>query len=799
MTNFWQDLRYGIRMLLNKPGFTSIIVITLALGIGANTAIFSFVNSVLLRPLPFDQPEQLVRVYEKRIRQGRMRNPASGPDFLDWQQQQTVFQQIAAFTTLSANLTGADEPEQLTGLAVTSDLFKLLRVEPLQGRTFLPEEFKPDPTDAVILSYSLWQRRFAAKDDIIGQALILNGRRHTIVGVMPRGFQFFDKRVEFWSPLLINAQGNRAGHFLDVIARLKPGVTVEQAQTELQTIASRLEQQYQENTGHSVNVFPLHNEIIGQVSQGLWVLMSAVGFLMLIACANVANLLLAQITIRKREMAIRAALGANRWRVIRQLLTESLLLAGFGGALGLLLGFWGIDLLIALSPDNTPRLDEVSVDFRVMGFTLLLSLLTGIIFGLLPAIQAAKSDLTKALKESSHTSANSFQRNRARNLLVIAEVAIALVVLAGAGLMIRSFVQLRAVNPGFNPENVLTIQFSLLGSRYREEPIQAAFIEQSLERLGALPGVQSIGAVVALPFGKITGTRGFQIENNTPQSGEIRNASFNLCSHNYFRTLNIPLLNGRDFTAQDVQGQPEVVIINEHMARHYWPDEDPLGKRIRITGEGPWRTIVGVVGNVHSTKLELEPGPEMFYPLLQSPFPQLSLTLRTSNDPKSLIDIIRSEIREIDADLPVSNIVLLNELIAESIAPQRLNTFLIGVFSVLALLLAAIGIYGVVAYGVTQRTHEIGIRMALGAQTSTVLKLVVKQGMTLALIGVVLGLGTAFALTRLIKTLLFGVSATDPLTFIIIALLLLLVALLACWIPARRATKVNPMIALRFE
>ena len=797
----FQDLRYGVRMLLKKPGFTLIAVLTLALGIGANTAIFSFVNNLLLRPLPFSEPEQLVRVYEKRIRQGRIRNPVSGPDFLDWRQQQSVFQQMAAFDNGSANLTGMGEPEQLTGLRITADLLTLLRVSPARGRAFAPEEFKPDSTDAVIVSHGLWQRRFGGKNDIIGQSLTLNGRSRTVVGVMPQEFQFFDKDVEFWSPLFINPQSNRADHAFNVIARLKAGLTLVQAQAEMETIAARLEQQYPDlNTGHNVNVFPLHDETVGNLSHGLWVLMGAVGFLMLIACTNVANLLLARTVVRSREMAIRAALGAHSWRVIRQLLTESLLLATSGGALGLLLGYLGINLLIALSPDNTPRLHEVRLDFTVLGFTLLLSLVTGIIFGLLPAFQSAKPDLTEALKESNRGSVAAFQRHRARSLLVIAEVAIALVVLTGAGLMVRSFVQLRAVNPGFNQENVLTVQLSLVGSKHRGPQMQTAFVERALERLGTLPGAQSAGAVVALPFGRFPGGgRGFEIENRPQQPDEIRNARFNSCSPNYFRTLDTPLLKGRDFTARDAQGEPEVAIINESMARRYWQAEDPLGHRIRLTGNNPWRTIVGVVGDVHSKELKVEPGPEMFFPFQQSPFPVFSLMVRAVDDPKSLIGAVRSEIRGIDPDLPVSEIATMEELVTVSIAPQRLNTFLIGLFSALALTLAAIGIYGVMSYAVTQRTQEIGIRLALGAKPDDVLKLVVKQGMALVLIGIAVGLTASFGLTRLLKTLLFTVSPTDPLTFTVIPLSLTLVALFACYLPARRAAKVDPLIALRAE
>jgi putative ABC transport system permease protein len=801
MRTLLQDMRYGMRMLMKRPGFTLIAVFTLALGIGANTAIFSVINGVLLRPLPYAESDRLVRVYEKRLKLGRQRNSVSAPDFFDWRNRNRVFEDLAAYTPWSTNLTGGEEPERLMGTVTTASLFSVLGVHPALGRAFLPEEDQPNGNRVVVLSHHLWQRRFGSDPGIVGKPIVLNGNPYTVVGVMPAGFEFPSKETELWATLGLDPsnQEGRGSHFLDVIARLKPGVTLQQAQTNMDTVAGELEKQYQVNTGHGVNIFPLYEEIIGSVRPALMVLLGAVGFVLLIACANVANLLLVRTVGRQKEIAIRTTLGASRRRIIQQLLTESILLGVLGGALGLLLAFWGTDLLISISPTDMPRISEISIDRRVLAFTFATSLLTGVIFGLLPAFQALRINVNESLKIEGRGTVGSSSRSRARSVLIVMEVALALVLLVGAGLLIKSFKRLQEVDPGFKADQVLTMQLSLPRSKYPKPEQQAAFMQQALERIASAPGVDSVSAVVAPPLSGFSASRYFQIEGRPPQpAGEGFNTGFNAASPDYFRTLSIPLLEGRDFTRQDVLGTPEVVIINEAMARRYWPGEDPLGQRLRIAEE-PWRTVVGVVGNVRHTGLDEEPKPEMFYPLMQSPLSFMTLMVRSTADEKSLIAAVQREIRAVDADLPVFSIKTMEQLISESVSSRRLNMILLTTFAVVALTLAALGIYGVMAYSVSQRTHEIGVRMALGAQASDVLRMVIGQGMILTFTGVGIGLLAALGLTRLMSSLLYGVTATDPLTFAAVALVLSLVALLASFIPARRATRVDPMVALRYE
>jgi putative ABC transport system permease protein len=801
MESLIRDIRYGARVLARRSGLVFVAITTLALGIGANTAVFSVVNSVLLNPLTYKDPDRLVRVYEKRLQLGRTRNVASAPDFLDWRAQNQVFDRMAAWTGWGANLTGeGGEPERISGALVTADLFPLLGVEPLHGRTFLPEEDGPgDRGYVVVISHGLWQRRFGGDPSIVGSTVTLNTRSLTVVGVMPPGFQFPTAEAEIWVPLGLNPAdpGNRGSHFLDVVARLKPGVTLEQAQAEMDAIAGRLEQEYPVNTGHGVNLFHLFDETVGNIRPALIVLLAAVGFVLLIACANVASLLLSRAAARRKEMAIRAALGASRMRLIRLMLAESLLLAAAGGAAGLLVAVWGVDGLIAISPADTPRLDEIRIDSRVLIFTSAVTLLTGIVFGLIPALQASRTEMTDSLKEGGR--ALGPIRNRARSFLVISEVALSLLLLVGAGLTINSFIRLSSLDPGFDSDNVLTMMLNLPGSKYREPHQQVAFMQRVTSDLGEIPGIESTGLVIILPFGGGSGSRYFQIEGRPPQPpGQGLNANFNLSGPGYFRTLGIPLLRGRDFTDQDTRDKPEVAIINAEMARQFWPDEDPLGKRIRI-GDSPWRTIIGVVGDTRQSKLDVGPRQEMFYPMLQSPSLFMTLTVRTSGEPKEYISAVRDRVMSLDADLPLYSIRTMNERLAESVAPQRFTLLLMSIFAIVAIALAAIGIYGVMSYNIAQRTHEIGIRMAIGAKTSDVLKMFVRQGMVLAASGMAIGLGAALALTRLMTSLLYGVSVRDPLTFFIVILLLAIVALAACYIPARRAMKVDPMVALRYE
>ncbi|HEX7955639.1 MAG TPA: ABC transporter permease, partial [Pyrinomonadaceae bacterium] len=607
---------------------------------------------------------------------------------------------------------------------------------------------------------------------------------------------------ELWAPLALSTQepGNRGSHYLNVVARLKDGVTAEQAQAEMEAIASRLEQQYPVNVGHSVNIFPLHDEVVGAVRPALLLLLGVVGFVLLIACANVANLLLARGASRQTEIAVRTALGAGRLRIVRQLVTESLLLAFAGGTLGLMLSVWGVDSLVKLIPADMPRVGEIGVDRWVFAFTSLVSFSTGVLFGLLPALQVSKGNFHEALKEGGRgPSSGSSRQSRLRGVLVVAEVAAALILLIGAGLLGESFVRLRSVSPGFDPSNVLTMQLSLPPAKYKEPGRQAAFLQQVLERVESLPGVRAAGAVVGLPLGGNSASRYFQIEGRPPKpAGEGLNTNFNLASPNYFRALGIPLKSGRYFGEHDAAGAPEVVVINETMARRFWPDEDPLGKRLRI-GENPWRTVVGVVSDVKNDGLGAESKPEMFYPLAQSPLPFMTLVVRSDADPAALVAAVRGAVREVDKEQPVYDVKTMEQRVAESVSPQRLTALLVGLFAALAATLAAVGIYGVISYTVTQRTHEIGVRVALGARGVDVLRLVVGQGMRLVLAGVGLGLVGALALTRLVSSFFFGVSAADPAVYGGVSLLLLAVALLACLVPARRAAKTDPMVALRYE
>ncbi len=818
MNAIWQDLRYGARMLLKKPGFTLIAVITLALGIGANTAIFSVVQAALLSPLPYDESSRLVVVWQSYPQRGMDLVPMSFPNFVDLRDQAQVFEEVGVFGNISMSLTGSGEPERITGMRVSATLLPISGVAPLMGRAFLPEEDRPGGNRVVTLSHGLWQRRFGADPQIVGENIILDDQSRTVVGVMPPDFDFPPPfkitfasipvtypSADFWVPVALdaNTQGRGSRNF-GMIGRLKPGVTLQQARAEMNTIARRLEQQYAGgNTGLELRLLPLYEQVVGKVGPVLYLLFGAVGFVLLIACANVANMLLARSAGRASEIAIRLALGASRWRLIRQLLTESLLLSLLGGGLGLLLASWAVDLIVAISPDSLPRVKEVGINGPVLGFTLLISLLTGIVFGLAPALQASKPDLNEALKEGGRSAAGSFGRSRLHGLFVVAEVALALVMLVGAGLMMNSFVRLQRVNPGFNPENLLTVRVSLPQSRYGQTPQQTSFYQQVIQRFETLPGAQSVSAIDTLPF-QNENNGGLRIEGYAPSSFYDRpQANYRTISPSYFRVMGIPLRRGREFRPDDVAGQPGVAIINEEAARRFWPNQDPIGKRISPDGAGfppgVWLSIVGIAGDVRHSTLDAAPKPEVYWAYPQYPVRSLTFVLRTTIEPMSLAAAARKEIWAVDQDLPITRLQTMEGLISASIAQQRLYLSLMGVFAAVALLLAAVGIYGVMSYAVAQRAHEIGIRMALGAQTSDVLKLVVGQSMKLTMMGVAVGLVTAFGLTRLITNLLFGVSATDPATFVAVALLLTGVALAACYIPARRATKVDPMMALRTE
>jgi putative ABC transport system permease protein len=803
MHTFWQDLRYGARMLLKHPGFTLVAIFTLALGIGANTAIFSVVNAVLLQPLPYPEPDRLVRVWETDARFPQEKQTASFPCLRDWREQSQSFAQIAAYEHESFILTGGAEPERVVGLAVSANFFQALGVKPALGREFLAEEDKYGGPRVVILSHGLWQRRFAGDQRVIGQTMTINSETYTVIGVLPPGVEYPEQRRGVWTPLALDPgrMEERGGHFLNVIGRLKPGASAQSAQAEMDAIARRLEQQYpNSNTNVGVLIMSLHEHLVGDVRRALLVLLGAVGFVLLIACANVATLLLARATARQKELAIRSALGAGRGRLVRQLMMESVLLACLGGSAGLLLAFWGIDLLVAAIPGSMHNVKEVGIDSSVLAFTMAVSLVTGMIFGLMPTLRGSKIDLNETLRDGSRGMTGSLRHQRLRNAFVVVEIALSLMLLAGGGLLIKSFWQLRQIRPGFDTERVLTLQLNLPEKRYTDAKQQNDLITRILERLAALPGVTAVGATTELPFtGSRTGSS-IQIEGRAllPLGVDLR-ADRRTVSADYFQAMGIPLLRGRDFTARDNAESPRLAIINEQAARRFFPNEDPLGKRL-IMGRDAKFEIVGVVGDVKHENLTEEPRPEVYTHTLQSSLRTwMDVAVRADGDAESLTASARSAIRAVDPDQPVYNVLTMKQRLGRSLANSRFNALLLGVFAAIAVILAATGIYGVMSYAVTQRTHEIGIRLALGAQRGNVLAMVIRQGMRIALIGVGIGLISALALARLMAGLLYQVGAADPLTFATVSVLLCAVALLACYAPARRATKVDPMIALRRE
>ncbi len=781
----WQDLRYGARMLLRQPGFTLIAVLTLGLGIGANTAIFSVVNAVLLRAFPYGDADRLVIVWEK-MRQNEQ-NVISPANFFDWQEQQSVFAGLAAFNDTRNSLSGDGAPEEIAGQVATDNLFSVLGVNALIGRTFTPEDGKPGQNTVVVLSYGLWQRRFGADPNVIGRNVILNAMDYTVIGVTPPDFKWHVRKnsqtgqaAELWTPWAISPGFKQLrGRFIGAVARLKPGVKLSQARAEMDVIAARLAEQHKQfNRGYGVNLVPLREQFAGEIRRALLVLMGAVGFVLLIACANVANLLLARAAARRKEIAVRAATGATRARIVRQLLTESVLLATMGAGAGLLLAWLGASALVKLSPPELGDFQRVEISVSVLGFTFVVALLTGVIFGLAPAFESSNIKLSDTLKEAGRSLAGASRSRRLRGALVVAEVALALV-------------------------NMLTMRVALPGARYNDDAKRINFFTQALERMQTLPGVEAAGAINYTPFLGLGTRTGFDIEGRSKPQPDQPTGTTDLCvtDQNFFRALEIPLKRGRLFTEQEVREQRNVVVINEALAQKYFPNEDALGKRIAISMRPPLvpTEIIGVVGDVKHTQLDQAAEPMSYWPIAQLPYSFMTFTLRTRGDSTTVAAAVRNVIQTLDPQQPVGEVRTLDSLVGNSIARQRFNTLLLTVFAVVALLLSAIGIYGVMTYSVTQRTHELGVRVALGASARDVLKLALWQGMKLALAGVGIGLLGASALTRLLKTLLFGVSATDPLTFAVIALSLALVALLACYLPARRATKVDPMAALRYE
>ncbi|MCI0486607.1 MAG: ABC transporter permease [Blastocatellia bacterium] len=802
MATLWQDLRYGMRTLLQKPGFTAVAVLTLALGIGANSAIFSVINSVLIQPPPYQNPDRLVMVWETLPSAGITQNTPAPAVYYSWREQNRVFEDMAAFTTTTFNLTGREQPEKLNGLRVSASFFPMLGVEPVLGRAFLAEEDQPGARKVVLISHNLWQRRLGADPDIAGKTITLNDQSVTVVGVMPRGFQFILPETDVWSPIAFTAkEAESLSHYLWVVARLKPEATYQQAQSEIDAITARFFQQADQQSSDPVaigaNVVPLREQLSGDLWPALLILFSAAGFVLLIACSNVANLMLARAASRQKEIAVRLALGAGRSRLIRQLLTESLLLAGAGGAAGLALAFWGVDLLVSLMPDRIAQLETAHVDLNVLGFAMVLSLLTGVVFGLVPALQATRPDLNQVLKQGGRDT-SSGGRTPVRSLLVVAEIGLALVLLIGAGLLMRSFVRLNNIDPGFNPENVLTMQVVLPESKYPEHHHRTAFYDNLLQRVRSLPGVEAAGLINGLPLSYTGGGGGFFIEGR-PESDSSLLATYRIISPDYFRAMRIPLLKGRVFDAQDTVDTIDAAVISEAMAQRAWPDDDPIGKRLKWGTDGKLMTVIGVVKDVRLA-LRLEARPQVYMPYSQvSIYPPSDLVVRTRTGPLSLAAAVRNEVWAIDKDQPVADISTMERVLSDSLARQRFNLLLLGVFAALALVIATVGIYGVMSYLVAQSTREIGIRQALGAEPLDVVKLVLGKGLALSLIGVVIGVAAALSLTRLMSSLLFGISATDPLTFVIVALLLIVVAAAACLIPARRAMKVDPMVALRYE
>ena len=816
MDSLIKDIRFGLRSLAKRPAFTAIAVITLALGIGANSAIFSVVNAVLLRPLPFKDPDRLMVVWERRESSGNSNLPLSGHEYSAFKERTNVFEALTIVQPNGLNLTGRGDPSMVDVLEVSTEYFSVIGVPPMLGRAFAPGEDGDGGAKVVVLGHKLWTQRFGSDPNVLNQTVRMNDQSYTVVGVMPS----LELMPDVLVPIDLRGELRKVGrHSYQVIGRLKPGVTRDQAQAEVAHVAQQVEQEFPDaNRGHGVQIVGMHEVVTGGAQLPLLTLFAAVGFVLLIACANVANLLLSRAATRQREMAIRTALGASRWRLIRQTLVESLLLAVCGGGVGLLAAVWLVTLLSRITSVNIPRLDKISIDNRVLLATFGFSILTGLLTGLAPAWRNSEPRLAQWIKDGVRGSFSPGRR-RISSALVVAEVSLAVVLLVGGGLMLKSFVQLLRVNPGFQPHHVLRLDFALPETKYREPQQLLAFYNELIVRLQALPGVESVGATTNTPLGPAESWSGFAIEGRpAPPPGNHQQAAMRTVSDDYFRTMQIPLRKGRFFNSSDArvalplirwfeqQPLPEhfddpqaapAIIINETMARLYWPNEDPVGRRMRIIFS-PWLTIVGVVGDVHHTGLNTPPNPEMYLSQLQEPQSSMAVLARTTGDPLQLAAAAREQLRAMDKDQPVT-VTTMDQLYANSLAGQRFNTLLLGIFAAVALLLAMIGVFGVINYSVTQRTHELGIRIALGAQRRDVFKLVVGQGLLLALVGVGVGAAGAVAVTRLITGLLYGVSPTDGPTLVVVSLLVTAVAFLACYLPARRATRVDPLIALRYE
>jgi putative ABC transport system permease protein len=809
MDQLIRDARFALRTMARKPGFTAVAVMIIALGIGANTAIFSLVRAVLLRPLPFADPDRLVMVWEDATFIGFPKNTPAPANYVDWKTRNEVFEDMAAVRTLDFNLTGDGEPEKVYAYGVTANFFPLLGVEPALGRVLGADDDRPEAGLVAVISYQLWQSRYGGERGIIGRDILLDGEKYTVAGVMPRGFQFLEPDVRIWVAAGFTPRqlANRGGHYLQVVARLKPGVTVERADGDIKAITAQIAQDYPDHASNlSSNVIPLREELSGQTRQPLIVLLVAVGFVLLIASANLANLLLSRALGRSKEVAVRTALGASRTRLVRQLLTESVLLSFTGAAAGVVVALWSFGFLSQLIPPGQRLFVDLRIDSTVLLFTLGLSVVTGLLFGLAPAIQSLRVDLNEALKQGGGRTSLSSGHRRLQNAMIVGEVALAMVLLVGAGLMIKTFARLRDQYSSLRADSVLALRTQLPDQKYLKPARRFAFYKQVLESVQALPGVVTAGYTTSVPLDWKGGTNGISIEGRPTERGVIYDANARQISVDYFKTIGIALEQGSFFDQGDTEQTQPVALINRTMAREFWPGEDAVGKRFKQGGpdsEDPWITIVGVVSDIKQMGAEAPVKAEMYMPYQQSPdqrwYAPRDLVVRTSVPPMSLAAAIITKVHDIDADQPVSNIRTMKEVLGEEFGQRETGTTLLAVFAALALTLAAIGLYGVLSYFVSQRVPEFGLRMALGAKASDILWLVLKRGMGLAMLGLGIGMAASFALTRLMQSLLFEVSAGDPIVFGLIAVFLAGVALAACVIPALRATKVDPMIALRYE
>ncbi|HZN09587.1 MAG TPA: ABC transporter permease [Pyrinomonadaceae bacterium] len=806
MDAFLNDIRYAFRNLIKRPAFTLIAVLTLGIGIGANTAIFSSIYALLLKPLAFPELDRVVAIWDKNPSRGVVHNEVAMANYLDWQAQTQSFEQLALYSWFNASITGLNEPERVQGFAVTANFLDVTGVKPIMGRNFTAEENQPGKDVVVIISYSLWQRHFGADPNILAKTITINNFPCQVVGVMPPHFNF-PKAGDVYAPLELSPEvvSNRQTHQYYVIGRLKPGASIESAQAEIDNVTARLEKQYPEtNTGLGATVYPLVDDMVRAYDKPIWITMGFVGFVLLIACANIANLMLARASGRQKEIALRAALGASRWRIMRQLLTESVIVALIGGAFGVLLGYWGIDALRWSNPGDAAKFaagwHQLGINVPALLFTLGLSVFSGLVFGLAPALQVSKPNLNDSLKEGARqVSASS---HRLRSALVVFEIALSLVLLVGAGLSVRSFLSLVKTSPGFNPDSVMTMRLMLPRAKYQQQPQRAAFYNDLLQRVKATPGVESAAFVNYLPLGGQNSSDSYLVEGEAePQPGRENEGRYRVATPDYFQTMRIPIVAGRGFSEQDKAGAPPVVIVNETLARKHWPGQPAVGKRIRFYGDQartPWMEIVGVVQDV-THELNLPVTPEYYLPHAQNSWSGMVLVARTNVDPTSLAAALRQQVWSMDKDLPVYDVKSMNEVWSMAASMYTFSSVTLGFFAAVALLLASLGIYGVMAFAVSQRTQEIGIRIALGASAPDVLKLVVKHGMKLALAGIAIGLVGAWGLTRFMKHILVGVTATDLLTFAVVPACLFVAALVACYLPARRATKVDPLVALRYE